>query len=135
MSLEKTETKARTMLESIPMRMVQGVLKGFSGLLLVGSLYASGYGIYNHNKSDPYKREISRLEKQKTELTQKMDEWQTYIPLMQNQEFTRFGKLLDDAIRDTTNINRRLEGLYETRRKINDKSVYSWAAFFMGERK
>lgn len=119
---------------SLSERFFDITFKPVMGIICLTMFYFAGGQIYNSTHSSH--AEISRLEKQKTELTRNMDEWQEYIPLMGNPEDSlRYGKLLNIAKADTTTINRRLEGLYETRERVSEKSFYSWAAFLMGEEK
>ncbi len=100
---------------------------------VAGILFYSLGGLFylqSINKNDY--TEIQMLNNQKkTELVNKIDEWQRVIPLMKEPYATKYLDSLRKAIDDTTNIDLNVRQLDNKLEKETRKSFYSWGAFFM----
>lgn len=78
-----------------------------------------------------YSKEYTNLNNKKNELVRKVDELQRFTPLMREQFATQYKDSLENAVRDTSEINLRIAKIKEKQDKIADKTDYSWLAFFM----
>ena len=113
-------------------RDVNKILPYFASLLGGIIIYMTGfmaYGVTHNILLKP--EEYSDLYKRKTDLVRKIDEWQRFTPLMKEQFAAQYKDSLENAVRDTSEINLRMTELKEKHNKIDEKTKYSWLGFFM----
>ena len=78
-----------------------------------------------------YPYEYINLNKRKTELTKKVDEWERFIPIMKEPFASQYKDSLENAVRDTSKVSLKTNKIKEDFDKRGEKAYYSWLAFFM----
>ena len=118
---EKTDTKEGERI----------ILRIFGPPLILLTLYISGYAAHGMAYNTlVYPEEYINLNKRKTELVKKVDEWQRFIPLMSKQFASQYQDSLKNVIGEIDKINPELAKIKSKHKKISDKTKYSWVGFF-----
>lgn len=96
------------------------------------AIYSSGVFTYwNKNNCLIYPNEYINLNRQKTELVKKTDEWNRYIHKMKEPFKSQYADSIRNAPKRINKINQRMYEIKKKCDKEGNKGFYSWVAFFM----
>jgi len=102
--------------------------------ILVGAavIWFSGFITYGFSKGSLfYPEPYGSLYNKKTELVRKIDEWNRFIPLMKESLVSQYKDRLENAVRDTSEINLKMDKIKQEQDKRSEKAYWSWLAYFM----
>ncbi|MBU2503430.1 MAG: hypothetical protein KJ879_00025 [Nanoarchaeota archaeon] len=92
-------------------------------------------GVVAYDSWSPDKKRVgerfNNLTSQRSELTQRIDEWERYVPMMSGSFAETYRDSLDKAKVDTSEMNQDISRLTGRFYELHKKGIYSWAAFVM----